>query len=165
MYKVVQRRSYQALGMPQSTAVAGQRAMLAPRHVPHAKTGPHFVEPDRIKRTAVPVEHRLALVVCRTEDRLQKIPEVVRIADILQRTTPRPVHEGNREFGADLYLQSLPSGNYLVCAKVVKVVDEHLLRIEYIREPKSKTFRIFKNGVPATRHHPVGIRPICQGRH
>ena len=83
-----------ALRTPRSAPVAGERAAPPSRHVLHAETRPRFVEPDRIVRPAVPVEHSPVLLVRRIEDRFQKVHEAVRPADILRRTAPSPVHNG-----------------------------------------------------------------------
>ena len=52
----------------------------------HAEASPRFIEPDRIERPAVSVEHRPVLLVRRIEDRFQKVHQAVPVPpDILWR--------------------------------------------------------------------------------
>ena len=74
--------------------MAGQWAAPPAHHVLHAEPRPLLVQADRVERSAVPADHVPVLLVRRIEDRLQKIHEPVRTADVLRRTAPGPVHEG-----------------------------------------------------------------------
>ena len=89
----IRNASDSSLRTPRPAPVAGERTAPTPRHVLHTETGRRFVEAGRIERPAVPVEHRLVLLARRIEDRLQKIQEAFRPADILRRTAPGPTHE------------------------------------------------------------------------
>ena len=73
--------------------MTGQRAAPPAHHVLHAEPRTLLVQADRIERPAIPADHVPVLLVRRIEDRLQKVHEPVRAADVLCRTAPGPVHE------------------------------------------------------------------------
>ena len=82
-----------SLPTPRSAPVAGERAAPPPCDVLHAETGPLLVEPDRIERPTVPVEHVPVLLMRRMKDRIQKAHETIRTADISRRAAASTVHE------------------------------------------------------------------------